>query len=489
MRTFGYLVERASKLYPSVEIVGPERRTNYREFFEDVKRTAGWLKGELGLKKGEVVAVADWNTLRFMELVYAIPMAGGIIYPVNIRLPPEQIFYTLEKADAKYLIYSSDFSALAGKFEDVKMSIEEVGKGEEAEEEANEDDDAVIMFTSGTTGLPKAVKYTHGKFIDGALSIAHQLAMHETPAKLERSDVMFPQIPMYHIVSWGSVLIAPYLGLKLVLGGRFDPAETIRRIREEKATWINAVPTMIHMLIESDESFGGVKVLVGGSAVTRRLAEKMKERGMRFTTIYGATDMLAASIAVFTEYTTSEEMIMEITHPVPFARFRIRKFENSEMGEILFKAPWLPMGYYKDEEKTKQSYTEDGWFITGDIGVEMPDGGIKILDRFKDAIKSGGEWIPTSILESVISEVQWVEFVAVIGRKDEKWDERPVAVIKPFDAQKASREEVLEHLKKAAEEGRIAKWWIPDDIVFVNEMPLTSTGKISKLELKNRLGW
>ncbi len=489
MRTFGYIIERASRLYPNVEIVGPEKRTNYRDFFADVKRTAGWLKDEMGLKKGEVVAVADWNTLRFMELVYAVPMAGGIIYPVNIRLPPEQIFYTLEKAGARYLLYSDDFSPLAGKFDGTKLEMKEVGRGEEAEESAEEDDDAVIMFTSGTTGLPKAVKYTHRKFIDGALSIAHQLSMHDTPAKLERSDVMFPQIPMYHIVSWGSVLIAPYLGLKLVLGGKFDPAETVKKIGEEKATWINAVPTMIHMLIESDESFGGVKVLVGGSAVTRRLAERMKERNIRFTTIYGATDMLAASIAIFTDYTTSEEMIREITHPVPFARFRIRKFENSEMGEILFKAPWLPMEYYKDEKKTKESYTEDGWFITGDIGVETPDGGIKILDRFKDAIKSGGEWIPTSILESVISEVQWVEFVAVIGRKDEKWDERPVAVIKPVSAERASKEEVLNHLKGAAEEGRIAKWWIPDEIVFVDEMPLTSTGKISKLELKNRLGW
>lgn len=489
MRTFGYIAERASKLYPSVEIVGPEKRTNYRDFYSDVKSTAGWLQEELGLKKGEVVAVADWNTLRFMELVYAIPMAGGIIYPVNIRLPPEQIFYTLDKADVRYLIYSEDFSALAEKFNGTKLSMREVGKGSEVQENVNESDDAVIMFTSGTTGLPKAVKYTHGKFIDGALSIAHQLTMNETPAKLERSDVMFPQIPMYHIVSWGSVLIAPYLGLKLVLGGKFDPAGTIRKIREEGATWINAVPTMIHMLIESDRNFGGVKVLVGGSAVTRRLANKMRERNIRFTTIYGATDMLAASIAIFTDYTTNEEMIMEITHPVPFARFKIRKFENSDMGEILFKAPWLPMGYYKDEKKTKESYTEDGWFITGDIGIETPDGGIKILDRFKDAIKSGGEWIPTSILESVISEVQWVEFVAVIGRKDEKWDERPVAVIKPFSAEKASKREVLEHLRKAADEGRIAKWWIPDEIVFVDEMPLTSTGKISKLELKNRMRW
>ncbi|MBE8539696.1 AMP-binding protein [Geoglobus acetivorans] len=487
MRTFGNLLERASKLFSDVEVVGPEGRTNYRKLFEDVLKLAGWLKGELGLKKGEVVAVADWNTLEFMKLVYAIPIAGGIVYPVNIRLPPEQILYTLEKSDAKTLIFSRDFELLTKKFEGRHISIDEVGRGEKIQDTTEQQDDAVIMFTSGTTGLPKAVKYSHEKFIDGALSIATQLTTQESPAKLTRNDVIFPQIPMYHIVSWGSVFIAPYLGLKLVLGGKFEPGTVVETIKSEGATWINAVPTMIHMLIESSQDFGGIKALVGGSAVTKKLAEKMKERNIEFSMIYGATDMLAASISIYTSYTRSEDMLREITHPVPFADFKIRKFENSDMGEILFRAPWLPMGYYKDEQKTKESYTEDGWFITGDIGIEMPDGGIKILDRFKDAIKSGGEWIPTSILESVISEIEGVELVAVVGKRDEKWDERPVAIIKAY--KEIEKSTVTEYLKKAAEEGRIAKWWIPDEIVFVEDMPLTSTGKISKLELKNRLGW
>ncbi len=491
--TIPYLMERASKLFANVEVVGTEVRRGYKEINGRIKSLTAYFE-EIGIRN-RVVAVADWNTPEFFELIYAITAAGGVVYPVNIRLPPEQIAYTLQKSESQILIYSDDFAALTKVFDGEKMHIRDVAeKGDEGREpsfEAKQDDPAVMLFTSGTTGLPKAVRYTHEKMLHGALSIAHQLTLHDTPAKLTSADVIFPQIPIYHILAWGTVFIAPYMGLKLIMGGRFDPAATVEMIKREGGTWINAVPTMVNMLLETKADLSGLKILIGGSAITSDLARRMEKAGIKFTTIYGATDMLAASIAIMTEHARTEglDYIRQVTHPVPFGEFKIVKQEGmgEDIGEIWFRAPWLPMEYYKDEAKSREAYTEDGWFKTGDLGTEMPDGGIKVLDRVKDAIKSGGEWIPSSILESVISEVDWVEYVAVIGKPDEKWGERPLAIIKPLDMERVSIDEVKDHLRKAVDAGRIAKWWIPEEFVVVKDMPLTSTGKINKLSLRKEV--
>ncbi len=491
MFTIPQILERAAKLFPNVEVVGADGKRTYSEIEKRVKGLAAFFE-EIGIEKS-VVAVADWNTLNFFELIYAITSAGGIVYPVNVRLPPEQISYTLEKSESAILIYSDDFASLTKVFDGEKLHISDVSKRVEGEAEVKvkQDDYAVMLFTSGTTGLPKAVRYTHEKMIHGALSIAHQLTLYDTPAKLTSDDVIFPQIPIYHILAWGTVLIAPYMGLKLILGGRFDPVKAVETIKKENATWINAVPTMVNMLLETKADLRGLKVLVGGSPITSDLAKRMEDAGLKFSTIYGGTDMLAAAITVMTEKAKEGgiDYIRQVVHPVPFAEFRVVKQEgiSGDMGEVYFRAPWLPMEYYKDEEKSKEAYTEDGWFKTGDLGIEMPDGGLRILDRVKDAIKSGGEWIPSSVLESIISEISWVEHVAVIGRRDEKWGERPLAIVKPVEKGRENIEEVKEHLLKAVEDGRIAKWWIPDEIVFVDDIPLTSTGKIDKLTLRKKI--
>ncbi len=487
-----YVLQRAALLFPKRAVKGPDTVVSYAEMWVRVRKAASFLES-IGVGKGSIIAVADWNTVRFMELHYAAGILGAIIYPVNIRLPPQHIEYTLKRAEAEYLLVSKEFQELVKLSGAKAVSIDDyedkIAKQEPLDEiRAKPNDPYSILFTSGTTGLPKPVMYTHEKVLMGALSIAHQLALYDTPAKLTSSDVMHPLIPMFHLWAWGTIFIAPYIGAKLVLGGRFDPTITAEIIEKEKVTWINAVPTMIAMLLATGRRFDGLKVLVGGSPLTTSLARKMKEAGMRFSVIYGATDMLATSISILTDH-TSEEMLREVTHPVPFVEVKIVKMDGSiakpgEMGEIWVKAPWLPGGYYKDPEKTKESYTSDGWFKTGDIGVLTEDGGLKVLDRVKDAIKSGGEWIPSSILESIISEVPGVELVAVIPMPDEKWGERPLAVVKG----NVSEEVIRDYLEKAVREGRIVKWWIPDKIVFVDEIPLTSTGKINKLELKRRLG-
>jgi len=457
---------------------------------ERVKKAANYLRS-IGVDKGSVVAVADWNTVRFMELHYAVGRIGAVIYPVNIRLPPQQIKYTLDFAEVDYLFLSKDFSGLSKLSEAKIVSLDnyenEIMRFDALEGIYSKPDDPYsILFTSGTTGLPKAIRYPHWKVLMGALSIAHQLSLYNTPAKLGSEDVMFPFIPMFHLWAWGSIFIAPYIGAKLVLD-RFEPARAVEIIKKEGVTWINAVPTMIDMLLAAGGKFSGLKVIIGGSPLTSGLAARIRDAGIKFSMIYGGTDMLATSISILTDHTGLDD-IREVTHPVPFVEIKIVGRDGSEvgvgeLGEIWVRAPWLPERYYKDVERTKSAFTDDGWFITGDIGLLTEDGGIKVLDRVKDTIKSGGEWIPSSTLETLISEVQGVEMVAVLPKPDEKWGERPLAIIKG----EVNKVDVISYLERMVEQGVIAKWWIPDDIIYVDEMPLTSTGKINKLELRNRL--
>jgi len=248
---------------------------------------------------------------------------------------------------------------------------------------------------------------------------------------------------------------------------------------------------MMQMLLEAGLNKGGLKVLIGGSPITDGLARRMKERGIRFSAIYGGTDMLAASITIETYMVRSGSLEPhKVTHPVPMAEFRIdAKGPEDRVGEILFRAPWLPDGYYEDEEKTRESFTPDGWFRTGDVGYIAEDGGLVVLDRVKDVIKSGGEWIPSSILEAAISELPWVSLVAVIGVKNERWGERPIAVIKPSRpiSPQEAKQEVIGHLMELVRQGKISKFWVPDDVVVVNDMPLTGTGKVDKKVLRSTI--
>ena len=487
-----YPLERASTIFPGREVVGPDARVSYGEMMRRVKRLACGLTA-LGVGRGDVVAVADFNSGRFMELAYAAGLVNAVLMPVNYRLPPALVSEILGEAQPKVLLYSKPFEGLVGGpglRGARRLALEDAYEGllehpGDCGAEADPDADYVLLFTSGTTGRPKGVLYRQWKMLAGAMGIAGQLSLYDTPARLSSGDVILSLIPMFHILSWGSIFIAPMLGSKLVFIEKFDPAAVARAVEAEGVTWMNAVPTMIYMLLEAGLRFRGLKVLVGGSPLPKRLAERMREAGMAYSLIYGATDMLAASISIRTDHTRSEDDLRLTTHPVPYARLRVVKPDGSpaapgEVGEIYFQAPWMPEGYWRNPEKTRESFV-GGWFRTGDIGSPTPDGGVRVLDRLKDAVKSGGEWIPTSILESIILEVPGVRLAAVVPVEDERWGERPVA----FYVGEAGEEEVRRHLEAAYREGRIAKWWIPDHIMRIGDMPLTSTGKINKLALRD----
>jgi len=479
-------LQRGSLIFPDRTVSGPDGKVSYREMMGRVRRLAGSLS-KMGVGRGDIVAVLDVNSVRFMELAYAVGLLDAILMPVNFRQPPMLVSEMFSEAPPKLVLYSKPFEGLAklaGRARLFDLSgYDSLLEGEPVEGEPDPDADYVLLYTSGTTGKPKGVLYPQWKMVLGGLSIAWQLSAYETPARLGSGDVILSLIPMFHILSWGSIFIAPYLGARLVFIDKFSPETVAKAIREEGVTWMNAVPTMLVMLLEAGVPLKGVKILVGGSPLTASLASKLEDAGARYSVIYGATDMLAASISIVTDHTGPGE-VRSTTHPVPFAELRVVKPDGTpaapgEMGEILYRSPWMPSGYYKRPEKTREAF-RNGWFHTGDIGVPTPDGGVKVLDRVKDAVKSGGEWIPTSILESIIGEVPGVSMAAVVPVEHEKWGERPVALYTGT----ASPEEVRRHLEKAVEEGRIAKWWMPDHIFHVDEMPLTSTGKINKLSLR-----
>ena len=514
--TVHHVIRRAATLCPDVEVVWGKGELGYGDVYRRVISLANSLLS-LGIRKGTVIGVADWNTLPMFEIHYAAAMIGAVVYPVNIRLPPDQIAYTIKVAEVEWLFYSEDFAALSklvskdktvslGSTCNARYCYDDLVKNRESKEpevEVSGNDYFSILFTSGTTGLPKAVRYTHEKIIHGALAIVYQLGLYNTPASLHQGDVIMPLIPFYHIHSWGSFIHAPYLCNKYVLMGRFTPDNVLTLIEREKVTWINAVPTMVYMLIEAAEKLGklgilrNLKALVGGMPISSGLAKRMHELGIRFSSIYGGTDMLATSISIApNKYNTVDEYLDYIrltTHPVPFVEIRIvdpstgKDVGPNQVGEVWIRAPWLPYEYYKDPDKTKESYV-GSWFRTGDVGMVTSDGGLRVLDRLKDVIKSGGEWIPTSILESIISNIPGVELVAVIGKPHEKWGERPIAVVKPREGYNLTKEMIYDALNREVASGRIPKWWIPDDIVFTSNIPLTSTGKIDKKELRRILG-
>lgn len=502
------ILKRAVTIAADKEIVDPYQniRQTYRETYERVIGLSNSMLS-IGISKGSIVGVADYNTLKFVELLFASSLVGAIVYPVNVRLPYDQLLYTVKHARVEWLFSSKDFIPLFKDFNrekvisidsnDTEITYDDLVNRKlvkEPEIYVKGSDPYSILFTSGTTGLPKAVMYTNEKTVYGALGMVHQLSLYNSPSPLKSNDVILGLIPFYHLWSWGSLFHAAYLGAKYVVSGKFEPVKTLEVIEKEKVTWLNAVPTMIYMLLSvaKQGQLNGLKVLVGGSPISSNLAKKLKEAGVSFASIYGGTDMLAISITILPEninIQNIEEYARLYTHPLPFVELKVVKPDGKEakvgeIGHLWVKTPWLPGEYLNDPENTKSSY-ENGWFKTGDIAMIIDDHyTLRILDRDKDLVKSGGEWIIPSIIESIISEVKGVDLVAVISKRDEKWGERPIALVKGKGSN--LRENIISHLKNASTQGLIPKWWIPDDIIIVDDLPLTSTGKVNKKVLREK---
>jgi len=266
-----YPLVRGAKLFPSRWVSGPDGRVTYSEMLDRVYRLAGWLRSE-GFGRGDVIAVADVNTVRFMELAYAVGLTGSVILPLNFRQPPGILAEILEESGAQALFYSKPFEGFTKLKPRLKQYDLDAGysgwlESGPFEGEADPDADYVLLYTSGATGKPKGIMYSQWKMFLGGHSIVHQLSLHKTPAELRSGDTMLSLIPMFHIMSWGSIYIAPMIGANLVFVDKFEPEKIARIIREKRVTWFNAVPTMLAMLLSTGERFPGLKAIVGGSAL------------------------------------------------------------------------------------------------------------------------------------------------------------------------------------------------------------------------------
>ncbi|MCL4398929.1 fatty acid--CoA ligase [Candidatus Parvarchaeota archaeon] len=502
-----------------------KERYSYEKFFKRVHGLSAGLE-KLGVKKGDIVAVLDWDTNRYLETYFAVPMMGAILHTVNIRYPPELIYYTMNHAGDKYVIVRDEFVPIIEKNKElfdfikgwiiyseekkeIKTSLtpfynyEDVILDQEYDPpDLEEDTVATIFYTSGTTGMPKGVTFTHKDLVLHALAVSE--VVHSPPLNLTDKDVFMTAVPLFHVHQWGMPYAGILSGNKYILAGRYDVNVILELIKKEKVTFSAMVPVILQMILSSPkineykDYLKSWKVVIGGAALQKGLASKAKELGITTIGGYGLSETgPVLSIATLTDYVASlpeeqkSEFLLSAGLPVPLVDLRVVDKDMKELphdgksvGEIVARAPWLTKEYYKEPDKTAELW-KGGWLHTEDLGFVDPYGYLHIVDREKDAVKSGGEFIPTLVIENAISENSKVGEVAVVGMPSEKWGERPVAfIVKSGDL---TESEIKDHLQKYIDTGRIQKWWIPDKVIFVESLPKTSTGKVDKKELRNKV--
>ena len=522
--TIDKLLTSSVRNNPNQQIVYSGVKTEtYAGFKETVYRLAKGLVS-MGVKKGDRVAVFDYDTMNYLYLYYAVPLSGGVLHTVNIRYPPELIFYTMQHADDKFVIIRDEFVPIIEKsiplFEFVKGWIVSSDAGEPVKmiegatklsdlmkgsantslPEIDENDLATTFYTSGTTGMPKGVEFTHRQLVLHTLSAASALA--DPPINMKSTDVIMPLVPMFHVHSWGTPYFVIMKGMKYVLPGKYNFETMPLVMKKEKVTVSLMVPSVLYMLINSKNSEIikdlGIRTVIGGGALSKGLYKLAEQHGITANAGYGMSEtapILTLGLFSSDMLGLDEEHKLDLSLragiPIPLVDIRVVnkegnevKNDGKEIGEIIVRSPWLTRVYVKDPEGTQKLWKDD-WMHTGDLAVVDKYGVVSIVDREKDAVKSGGEFIPTVVIEDAISTYPGVGEVAVIGKPDPKWQERPVAFISGL--KELDEKKMRDHLMKFVDSGRIAKFWIPDEFRLVDSFQKTSTGKIDKKVLREML--
>ncbi|WP_457787925.1 fatty acid--CoA ligase [Pseudomonas sp. PL-6] len=501
-------------------------RYSYATFNERVARLANVLSAA-GVKAGDTVAVMDWDSHRYLECMFAIPMLGAVLHTINIRLSPEQILYTMNHAEDRFVLVNSEFvplyNGIAGQLTTVEKTLlltdgedktaalpNLVGEYESLLAAASpqydfadfdENSVATTFYTTGTTGNPKGVYFTHRQLVLHTLSMAATVSSLDSIRLLGNDDVYMPITPMFHVHAWGVPYVATMLGVKQVYPGRYEPEMLCRLIKEEQVNFSHCVPTILQMLLNAPNAqghdFGGMKMIIGGSALNRSLYEAAKARGIQLTAAYGMSETCPLiSCAYLNEElragSEDERTAYRIKAgiPVPLveaaimdAEGRLLPSDGEAQGELVLRAPWLTQGYFREPEKGEELWAH-GWLHTGDVATIDGMGFIEIRDRIKDVIKTGGEWISSLELEDLISRHPAVREVAVVGVPDPQWGERPFALLVAREGQMLDAKGLKEHLKPFVEQGHINKWAIPTQIALVTEIPKTSVGKLDKKRIR-----
>ena len=510
---------------PETEIVSDGlMRYSYRDFDTRLRILASGLSRH-GIGHGDVVAVMDWDTHRYFECFFAVPMLGAVLHTVNIRLAPAQIAYTIDHAEDDVILVHADFLPLMEEVMplvkrkvrlillrddpaqdpecsfDFVTSYDEMMAGPATDFEFPDFDEgtrATTFYTTGTTGEPKAVAYSHRQLVLHTMGLLAGFGPIETSNRLHRGDVYMPITPMFHVHAWGFPYAATLLGIKQVYAGRYTPANLLRLIAEEGATFSHCVPTILQMLLSAPEAadtdLSRLKMLIGGSALPRGLAESALAQGINVYTGYGLSE--TCPVLTFAVLDPDDEADVEARlktgNPLPLVDLQTVGAGMAELprdgastGEVVVRAPWLNAEYVKNPEATEALWEGD-YLHTGDVGHIDASGALMITDRMKDVIKSGGEWVSSLELESLVSAVDGVAEVAAIGVEDDKWGERPVLLIVAREG--AEEDAIKGRISRAAQQavaaGNLSKWAVPDQFRFVAEIAKTSVGKIDKKRLR-----
>ncbi len=507
-------------------------KQTYDEFFQRIGKLANALS-DLGVKPGDTVGVMDWDSHRYLECFFAVPMMGAVLHTINVRLSPEQIVYTINHAEDDVLLVHSDFVPLIDMVKDKLATVKAFillqddfgalssGSDFDGEYEAllknaspdydfpdfDENTKATTFYTTGTTGLPKGVYFSHRQLVLHTLgTVAGANALKPGGKGITVDDVYMPITPMFHVHAWGLPYVATMLGIKQIYPGRYDPEFLLRLIEKEGVTFSHCVPTILHMLLShplsNEIDLSCWRVIIGGSALPEALCKEALRRGIDVYTGYGMSE----TCPVLTLANLRPDMIdwnldkqvkirTKTGIPIPLVNLDIVNAEGEFLphdgkstGEIVVRCPWLTQGYFKDPEKSEELWA-NGWLHTGDVGYIDERGYLKITDRIKDVIKTGGEWISSLDLENIILQHEAVSEAAAVGVPDEKWGERPVVlvVLKKEFAGKVDEEELKNFYLKFVEKGTISKWGVPDRILFVDQIPKTSVGKLDKKVIRQQV--
>jgi len=517
---------------PEQEIVYRDiHRYTYRTLRQRIGRLASGLAG-LGVKPGDTVAVMDWDSHRYLECYFAVPMMGAVLEMINIRLSPEQILYTISHAGADVILCHTDFlpvlDSIADHLEIAKTFILLSDEGErpqssvafaaEYEEllarsaedfefpDFDENTRATTFYTTGTTGNPKGVYFSHRQLVLHTLAVLGSLASTPEHQRFHRGDVYMPVTPMFHVHAWGLPYVATAMGVKQVYPGRYLPDALLTLIQREHVTFSHCVPTILHMMLSSPMSqnidLSGWKVVIGGSALPKSLAKLALDKGIDIFGGYGMSETCPIlSIAQLKPNMTELDADQELEYrtragiPIQLVDLRIVDDEMHDVphdgaasGEVVARAPWLTQGYLNDPANSENLW-HGGYLHTNDIGTIDPEGYLLITDRIKDVIKSGGEWISSLAIENIVSQHPGVSEVAVIALADEKWGERPLAliVLKQESVSVITEQHIQAHVKVWAERGTISKWAVPEGR-FVDNLEKTSVGKLDKKALRQKHG-
>ena len=511
------------------EIVYRDRqRHSYRQFFERLPRLANALAG-LGVGPGSTVAVMDWDSHRYLEAFFAVPMMGAVLQTVNVRLSPEQILYTLNHARADVLLVNAEFvpmlAIIKDQLETVKrfilisddgatlgsFGIPYAGEYEALLAAASPDYDfpdfdentrATTFYTTGTTGLPKGVYFSHRQLVLHTLAVATALGSAAGQGRVHRDDVYMPITPMFHVHAWGMPYLATMLGMKQVYPGRYSPDMLLKLIASEGVSFSHCVPTILHMLLAdkagANVDLSGCKMIIGGAAFPKGLAAAALARGMDVFSGYGMSETcpiltIAHVRGALPDADAEAAERIRTGYPIPLVDLRTVDGDMLDVdrdgkatGEIVVRTPWLTQGYLHNPPASEDLWA-GGYLHTGDIGTLDPRGMLTVTDRLKDVIKTGGEWVSSLALESIISQHPAVNEVAVIGVKDDKWGERPLAMVVLKAGQAVTVEDIKGHVQAFADAGHISKFAVPDRVLFVDNLARTSVGKLNKKAMREQL--